>query len=92
MKYLSFMAAVSFCISLQSCQEQKKEEEEKIKYLVTTPIQLDTTVTKDYVAQVLSVRNIEIRAQERGFLQKIFVDEGQNVGAGKLLFKIMPSF
>jgi membrane fusion protein (multidrug efflux system) len=36
------------------------------------------------------VRNIEIRAQEKGYLQNIYVDEGQSVKAGQLLFRIMP--
>ncbi len=43
-----------------------------------------------YVSQIKSVRNIEIRAQEKGYLQNIYVDEGQFVKAGQLLFKIMP--
>ena len=37
-----------------------------------------------------SVRNIEIRAQEKGYLQNIYVDEGRFVKAGQLLFRIMP--
>jgi membrane fusion protein (multidrug efflux system) len=51
---------------------------------------MDTTFTKEYVSQIRSVRNIELRAQEKGFLQNIYVDEGQYVAAGQLLFKIMP--
>ena len=51
---------------------------------------MDTVVTKDYVAQIQSLKNIEIRAQEKGFLEKIFVDEGQYVQAGQTLFRIMP--
>jgi len=59
---------------------------------VTNPVKIDTTFTKEYVSQIKSVRNIEIRAQEKGFLQEIYVDEGQFVKAGQLLFKIMPKF
>jgi membrane fusion protein (multidrug efflux system) len=51
---------------------------------------MDTSFTKEYVSQIKSVRNIEIRAQEKGFLQNIYVDEGQFVKAGQLLFRIMP--
>jgi membrane fusion protein (multidrug efflux system) len=36
------------------------------------------------------VRNIELRAQEKGYLQNIYVDEGQAVKAGQILFRIMP--
>ncbi|GAA4800203.1 efflux RND transporter periplasmic adaptor subunit [Olivibacter ginsenosidimutans] len=51
---------------------------------------MDTSITKEYVAQIRSVKNIEVRALEKGYLQQIYVDEGQFVKAGQLLFKIMP--
>jgi membrane fusion protein (multidrug efflux system) len=57
---------------------------------VTSPVRIDTSYTKEYVSQIRSVRNIEIRAQEKGFLQNIYVDEGQFVKTGQLLFRIMP--
>ena len=51
----------------------------------------DTVINKEYVAQIQSVKkNIEVRAQEKGFLEKIYVDEGQYVHAGQTLFRIMP--
>jgi membrane fusion protein (multidrug efflux system) len=42
------------------------------------------------VAQIHSIQHIELRALERGYLQKIFVDEGQYVKQGQLMFQIMP--
>ncbi|WP_229368109.1 efflux RND transporter periplasmic adaptor subunit [Fibrisoma limi] len=68
--------------------EEKKEEE--VSYLVTSPLQRDTTATKDYVCQVRSIQHIEVRALEKGYLQKIFVDEGQYVKQAQLMFQIMP--
>ncbi|BAV05970.1 Co/Zn/Cd efflux system membrane fusion protein [Filimonas lacunae] len=73
-----------------SCKPKEKEKEEATKFLVTSPITMDTTVTKDYVAQIRSIRSIELRTQEKGYLQNIYVDEGQFVKKGQLLFKIMP--
>jgi membrane fusion protein (multidrug efflux system) len=75
-----------------SCKSTKEEKEEPGKYKVTSPTRIDTSFTKEYVSQIKSVRNIEIRAQEKGFLQNIYVDEGQFVKAGQLLFRIMPKF
>lgn len=72
------------------CTPKKQEKEEAGKYTVTTPLKVDTLFVKDYVSQIRSVRNIEIRAQEKGYLQNIYVDEGQPVKAGELLFRIMP--
>lgn len=80
-------------VGLMSCTTSAAEKDEKTetaKFVVTSPVALDTSFTKEYVAQIRSVRNIEIRAQEKGFLESIFVDEGQFVKAGQLLFKIMP--
>ncbi|RXG16917.1 membrane fusion protein (multidrug efflux system) [Leeuwenhoekiella aestuarii] len=73
-----------------SCKSEHKEHEEKTTFLVTNPVVKDTVITKDYVSQIHSSRHIELRAQERGYLQKIFVDEGQSVKKGQLLFQIMP--
>jgi membrane fusion protein, multidrug efflux system len=75
---------------LVSCNTKKEEKVEEGKYAVTNPTVIDTSFTKEYVSQIKSVRNIEIRTQEKGFLQNIYVDEGQYVKAGQVLFRIMP--
>lgn len=85
--FTGFMALVC----LTSCTSKKEEKEEAEKFTVTNPVKIDTSFTKEYVSQIKSVRNIEIRAQEKGFLQNIYIDEGQYVKAGQLLFKIMPN-
>ena len=75
---------------LTSCTEKKEIKEEAGKFTVTNPVVIDTSFTKEYVSQIRSVRNIEVRAQEKGYLQSIYVDEGQYVKAGQVLFRIMP--
>ncbi len=84
------LTGITALLCLASCTTKKVEKEEADKFTVTSPVKIDTTFTKEYVSQIRSVRNIEIRAQEKGFLQNIYVDEGQFVKAGQLLFKIMP--
>ena len=88
-KNLVFAGLIAL-LGLVSCTTKKQEKEEEVKFAVTNPVVIDTSFTKMYVSQIRSVRNIEIRAQEKGFLQDIYVDEGQYVNAGQLLFKIMP--
>lgn len=83
--------AVSATLSLASCTGKKEKIEEVEKFTATSPAVIDTSFVKEYVSQIRSVRDIEIRAQEKGFLQDIYVDEGQYVKAGQLLFKIMPN-
>ncbi|WP_300566575.1 efflux RND transporter periplasmic adaptor subunit [Flavobacterium sp.] len=77
-------------LCLASCTTKSVEKEETGKYTVTNAVKIDTSFTKEYVSQIRSVRNVEIRAQEKGYLQNIYVDEGQFVKAGQLLFRIMP--
>lgn len=84
---LSLCAAVGYT----SCTSEHHEKEASTKLLVTSPLRLDTTITNEYVCQIRSIRNIELRAQEKGYLQAIYVDEGQAVRKGQLLFKIMPT-
>ncbi|UBM59862.1 efflux RND transporter periplasmic adaptor subunit [Marinilongibacter aquaticus] len=67
------------------------EKEAETKFLVTSPIRMDTTFTKEYVCQIHSIRNIEMRALEKGYLQDIYVDEGQFVKKGQMMFQIMPN-
>jgi membrane fusion protein (multidrug efflux system) len=90
MKKLLMLMGLCALICTTSCQTEKKEKEKEEKFLVTNPVVMDTAITKEYVAQVKSIQHIELRAQERGYLEKIYVDEGQKVKAGQLLFKIMP--
>lgn len=91
MKKIIVFTGLMALVCLTSCTSKKEEKEEVEKFTVTNPVRIDTSFTKEYVSQIRSVRNIELRAQEKGFLQNIFVDEGQFVKAGQLLFKIMPN-
>lgn len=89
-KRVTSSIALSVLLLAVSCNKKKEEKEEVTTYPVTSPVVMDTVINKEYVAQIQSVKNIEVRAQEKGFLEKIFVDEGQYVQAGQTLFRIMP--
>lgn len=83
---------LSLCAFLcLSCETKKVEKEKKTEFLVTTPFVKDTIITKEYVSQIHAVSHIEIRALERGYLQNIFVDEGQSIKKGQLMFQIKPA-
>ena len=90
MKRIVMLSCVLAVFCAASCTSKKEVKEEAVKYTVTSPLKIDTLFTKEYVSQIRSVRNIELRAQEKGYLQNIYVDEGQFVTAGQLLFRIMP--
>ena len=73
-----------------SCTSHHEETRNGTHFLVTSPLKKDTLTMRDYVCQIRSIQHIEIRAFERGYLQKIFVDEGQTVKQGQRMFQIMP--
>lgn len=55
---------------------------------VTQIIAMDTVLHHEYVADIQAVQNVELRARVPGFLEKVYVDEGQEVEKGQLLFKL----
>ncbi len=49
---------------------------------------MDTVYQNEFVADIQSVQNVELRTRVKGFLEKIHVDEGQPVKEGQVLFTI----
>lgn len=90
MKKIFILTGICACLlSLYACStktetEQKAEE----KFPVTNPIVVDTTYSKEYVATIQSLQNVELRARIKGYIEAIFVDEGKPVRAGQVLFRI----
>jgi membrane fusion protein (multidrug efflux system) len=78
-------------LSLLGCHHEHHEAEEHATFPVTSPVRKDAALTREYVAQIRAIQHIEVRALEKGYLQTIFVDEGQRVEKGARMFQIMPS-
>ncbi len=87
LKSVLSLFAVLLCLS---CKHEEHKISETV-LTVTSPITKDTIVLKQYVSQIQSIQHIELRALEKGYLQKIFVDEGQIVKKGQILFQILPT-
>jgi membrane fusion protein (multidrug efflux system) len=93
MKRIFMLIGLCALLSQTSCHFEDAEaetKEEEVKFLVTSPLNKDTLITKEYVSQIRSIQHIELRAMEKGYLEKIFVDEGKFVKKGQLMFQIMP--
>ncbi len=90
MNKMTWLVSLCAVVCFTACTTKKEEENKKEKFAITSPLVIDTSFTKDYVAQVQSLQNIEIRAMVKGYISSINVDEGQQVKAGQVLFKIMP--
>lgn len=83
--------SVFTALLMTSCDSRHEEHgEEHTTFIVTNPLRKDTSVTRNYVCQIKSIQHIELRALEKGYLQEIYVDEGQFVKKGQLMFQIMP--
>lgn len=87
----------SVCVVLfTACSTEKEnnsdsDQEKKVKYPVTNPLVVDTVLTKEYVADIHSLQNVEIRARVKGYIESIHVDEGKQVKAGQIIFSIASS-
>ena len=90
MRRLLLLSGILSLIALTSCEHEEHHQHGETKFPVTSPVIMDTSMTKEYVAQIHSYQHIELRTQERGYLEKILVDEGDRVKKGQLLFQIMP--
>lgn len=77
---------ISICLA--ACSTENKKNESVETFLTTSPIMLDTSYTVEYAADIHSIQNVEIRTKVKGHLENIYVDEGDAVKAGQLLFSI----
>lgn len=91
MKKILILACVGTLLCLASCDSKKEEKQEQVTFLVTSPLKKDTVVLANYVCQIRAIQHIELRALEKGYLEKIYVDEGKYVKQGQLMFQIMPA-
>jgi membrane fusion protein (multidrug efflux system) len=91
MKRILGLVSLSGVLIFASCNSHQQEKQEATKFYVTSPVQQDTMVYKEYVCQIHAISHIEMRSQEKGYLQNIYVDEGQHVKKGQQMFQIMPA-
>ncbi len=90
LKKIHTIISLGVLIFAIGCDSHHGESSKAVNFLVTSLLKKDTAIVRDYVCQIKSIQHIEIRALEKGYLQKIFVDEGKFVKKGQLLFQIMP--
>ena len=76
---------------LASCgkkEEQQMQASKAAPFPIETVTLQDAVVYQEYTANLEGQQNVEIRPKVSGFIQKIYVDEGQVVRKGQLLFKL----
>lgn len=88
--YKLYIVVVLAMLGFAGCQSHKEHHESSTHLQTTSPLSTDTLITRHYVCQIHSAQHIELRALEKGYLEKIYVDEGQFIKKGQLMFQIMP--
>lgn len=85
------LAGALVALSIVSCgkkEQQAPPQQGPAPFPVQTVARQDATVFEEYTANLEGRQNVEIRPKVNGFIQKIYVDEGQEVRKGQLLFKL----
>ncbi len=92
MKKIPFYIFILFGLLLVSCGDQDKEQAAAVRPAMGIPVaQIATkTVTgfNTYPTTIEGIINSEVRAKVSGYVQKVYVDEGQKVSKGQTLFKL----
>ncbi|RYY35680.1 MAG: efflux RND transporter periplasmic adaptor subunit [Sphingobacteriaceae bacterium] len=91
-KAICYVTACAVTLLVTGCSssanKDDKEAADTLQMPVITLKTRDTVLQKAYVADIQAHKNVEIRARVKGFLEKIYVDEGKYVKKGQPLFKI----
>ena len=89
-RYLNIFFIAFTSILFYNCTgyRQKTNVNSKLQLPVVEVVSIDTVLYKEYVADIQAVKNVDIRARIGGYLDEIYVDEGQEVKKGQLLFRL----
>ncbi len=90
-KKLTFIYSFLIMLFLTGCQSPHESKEIEYTYQVSKPLVKDMGLNDEYVCQIRAIQHIELRSLEKGYLQKKYIDEGQFVHQGQMLFQIKPS-
>lgn len=85
---MKIKSIIIFCASLLLACNPAEEKKSPPFYPVTELVARDTAVDREYISDIHAFRKTEIRARVHGYLEQIYVDEGQEVKKDQLLFRI----
>lgn len=85
---ISQLLFIGLCLITVSCDSEKIPEQKIDTHKVASPLIKDVSYSNDYVAEIQSVNYVEVRSRVRGYLERSYVDEGQTVKQGQLLFAL----
>lgn len=89
-----FILSLTSAVMIYSCNSKDNQEQQAPAALATDFIQLNTSnadVSTGYPGSIEGQNNVDIKAQVTGYLEAVYVKEGQYVNKGQNLFRINPS-
>jgi RND family efflux transporter MFP subunit len=85
------LAAASIVLAVFGCQkETAKTTPPPPTVTVASPIEREVLDYDEYTGKLVEVEKVEVRAQVRGYLQRIGFKDGDEVAKGQMLFQIDP--
>lgn len=75
------------CFFLAACKSEKQPAKVDSHEVIKAAVKY-TSYDSEYVAEIQSVKYVEVRSRIKGHIEKIHVDEGQAVKEGQLLFTL----
>ncbi len=92
MKNCTWLLLIVLSMFSAACSTQSKDTSEVKDSIPTIPVtELKTQKTelhREYVGDIHAVKNVEIYARVKGYLEEVYVDEGKEVRKGQTLFRI----
>ena len=92
MKNLIWFAFIMLSVFTVGCTSQSKdtaESQDSIRIIPVTELKTQKTkLHREYVGDIHAVKNVEIYARVKGYLEQVYVDEGKEVRKGQILFRI----
>lgn len=84
--------ALAAACALAACSKRSAPPERPAAAVVSVPVTVsDVTISRDYPAQAVSVRTVEIDARVEGWLLKQKYADGAMVDAGQLMYELDPA-
>ena len=92
MKNTNWLVFIILGIAATSCSTQSQDSSQIKDSIRTIPVtelrSQSTTLLREYVGDIHAVKNVEIYARVKGYLEEVYVDEGKEVKKGQVLFRI----
>ena len=90
--YLGAVFSLVMVAFLSACSTKSESISDSKDSVLTIPVALlqpqKTELHREYVGDIHAMRNVEIYARVKGYLEEVYVDEGKEVKKGQVLFRI----